>query len=143
MDLVKVKITTMLMVDEAGNEDVIELITEATMKRERENEEGSIIINYDESNISEGKGTKTRLKINKNKMIMTKVGNISSRMEFEENKNYSNLYTTPYGNFDLDFNTIIFSNNLDEFGKGSIYIEYKIIFGGSDESYNKIKIDIY
>lgn len=141
MDIVKVKITTMLMVDEAGNEDVIELVTEATM--EKENEDDSIIINYDESDISENKGTKTRLKINKNKMIMTKVGNISSRMEFEENKSYNNLYTTPYGNFNLDFNTIIFNNNLDEFGKGSIYIEYKIIFGGSDESYNKIKIDIY
>ena len=141
MDIVKVKITTMLMVDEAGNEDVIELVTEATM--EKENEDNSIIINYDESDISENKGTKTRLKINKNKMIMTKVGNISSRMEFEENKSYNNLYTTPYGNFNLDFNTIIFNNNLDEFGKGSIYIEYKIIFGGSDESYNKIKIDIY
>ena len=141
MDIVKVKITTMLMVDEAGNEDVIELVTEATM--EKENEDDSIIINYDESDISENKGTKTRLKINKNKMIMTKVGNISSRMEFEEHKSYNNLYTTPYGNFNLDFNTLIFNNNLDEFGKGSIYIEYKIIFGGSDESYNKIKIDIY
>ena len=33
-------------------------------------------------------------------------------------------------------------NNLNKYGKGNIYIEYKIIFGGSEESLNKINIDI-
>lgn len=139
MDKIKVKITTIQTIDEAGNEDVIELVTEATMEHTKD----CIIINYDESDITESKGTKTRLKIYKNKLIMTKVGNISSRMEFEKNESYSNLYSTPYGTFDLDFSTIDYSNALDEFGKGSVEIEYKVIFGGTDESNNKIKIDIF
>lgn len=139
MDNIKVKITTIQTIDEAGNEDVIELVTEAT----KEHDQDFIIINYDESDITESKGTKTRLKIYKNKLIMTKVGNISSRMEFEEDKGYNNLYSTPYGTFDLNFDTIIYKNDLDEFGKGTVYIEYKIIFGGSDESYNKLRIDIF
>lgn len=139
MDNIKIKITTVQTIDDAGNEDVIELITEAT----REYEDDCIIINYDESDITESKGTKTRLKIYNDKMILTKVGNISSRMEFEENNDYSNLYSTPYGSFDLDFKTIIYRNTLDEFGNGKIYIEYKIIFNGTDESYNRLEIDIF
>lgn len=139
MDNVKVKITTIQTVDDAGNEDIIELVTEAT----REYTPECIIINYDESDITENKGTKTRLKIYKNKLIMTKVGTFSSKMEFEKDKSYSNFYSTPYGTFDLDFSTIVYNNALDGFGNGSVYVKYKIIFGGSYESFNKIKIDIF
>jgi uncharacterized beta-barrel protein YwiB (DUF1934 family) len=139
LDTIKIKITTIQTIDEAGNEDVMELVTEASMEHVHD----CFIINYDESDIAEIKGTKTRLKIYKNKLIMTKVGSISSRMEFEENKSYNNLYSTPYGTFDLDFSTISYNSTLNKFGKGSVDIEYKIIFGGSNESNNKIKIDIF
>lgn len=139
MSNIKVKITTTQVIDAAGNEDVIELVTEAS----KEQQENCIIINYDESDITENSATKTRLKIFKNKMIMTKVGNISSRMEFEENQNYHNIYTTPYGTFDLDFKTIYYNNSLEEDGRGSVNIVYKIIFGGSEESCNKLQIDIF
>lgn len=139
MEKVKIKITTTQTIDEAGNEDIMELITEATKNHEGD----SITINYDESEITENEGTRTRLKIYKNKMIMTKVGLISSKMEFEKNKSYSNIYSTSYGNFDINFYTNVYDNQLDKQGNGSIFIEYSIIFGNADESYNKIKIDIY
>lgn len=139
MEDIKIKITTIQTIDAVGNEDVIELVTEAV----KTTADDCTIISYDESDISEGEGTKTRLKIYKNKMIMTKVGNLSSRMEFEKNKKYNNLYSTPYGTFDLDFNTIIYENNLDESGKGTVYIEYKVTLGGAEENYNKLQIDIY
>lgn len=139
MENIKVKITTTQTIDDAGNEDVIELVTEAV----KESGDDCIIVNYDESNITETEGTRTRLKIYKNKMLLTKVGTLSSKMEFEENKSYSNLYSTPYGTFDLDFKTIIFNNNLDEDGKGSVYVEYKVTFGKTEENYNKLRIDIF
>lgn len=139
MENVKVKISTIQTVDEAGNEDIIELVTEA----ELEKNDDCFIINYDESHITENKGSKTRLKIFKHKMIMTKIGLYSSRMEFQEEKSYSNLYTTPYGTYDLDFSTVIYNNTLDEYGRGEVYVEYKIIFGNTGESYNKLKIDIF
>jgi len=108
-----------------------------------EKSDDCFIINYDESNITENKGSKTRLKIFKNKMIMTKIGPYSSRMEFQEEKSDRNLYTTPYGTFDLDFTTVIYNNTLDEHGKGELYVEYRIIFGNAGESNNKLKIDIF
>ena len=104
MENIKVKITTIQTIDEAGNEDVMELVTEAVM----ETTDDCIIINYDESSITETENTKTRLKIFKNKMMLTKVGNLSSKMDFEKNKSYSNLYSTPYGAFDLNFKTLVF-----------------------------------
>ncbi|HHZ02175.1 MAG TPA: DUF1934 domain-containing protein [Tissierellia bacterium] len=138
MENVKVKINTTQTIDDAGNEDVIELVTEATLEKS----EDCFVINYDESTITEQERSRTRLKIYKNKMLMTKVGVFSSKMEFEEGLSYSNLYSTPYGTFDLDFTTVLYRNNLDERGRGNVYIEYKVMFSNSEESYNKLNIDI-
>ncbi len=134
----KVKITTTQIIDEVGNEDKIELLTEATKEYNGE----AFIIDYDESEITQNEGSKTRLKIYKHKLIMIKMGSFSTKMEFEENKSYTNMYVTPYGSFDISFNTLLYNYSLDEYGKGSVYIEYKIIFGEAEESLNKIIIDI-
>ena len=138
MENVKIKINTVQTIDEAGNEDVIELLTEARLKKMKD----CFIINYDESEITEQKGSRTRLKIYKDKMLMTKVGMYSSKMEFQQGKKYTNIYSTPYGSFDLEYNTILFENKLNEKGRGSVYAEYVVTFADSDESYNKLSIDI-
>ncbi len=138
MEEVKVKITTIQTIDDAGNEDNIEMITVATLDKI----DDCFIINYDESSLTETEGSKTRLKIYKNKMLLTKIGAFSSKMEFEEGNNYSDFYTTPYGSFDLDFSTVSYVNNLDNNGRGSVEVEYKITFGKTGESYNKLKINI-
>lgn len=138
MNKAKVKITTTQMIDEAGNEDKIELLTEAT----REFNGDCFILDYDESEITQSEGNKTRLRIYKDKLIMIKMGDFSTKMEFEKDKSSANMYTTPYGNFDIRFKTIIYDYSLNELGNGSVYIEYKIIFGGAEETTNKISIDI-
>ena len=138
MENVKVIINTIQTIDEVGNEDVIEILTEATLEKFDDN----FIINYDESEITEQKGSRTRLKIYKDKMLMIKVGTYSSKMEFQQDIKYSNLYSTPYGSFDLDFITVVYKYNLDENGKGNVYVEYKIAIAEMDESYNKLNIDI-
>jgi len=138
MENVKLKINTAQTVDDAGNEETIEILTEATLEKS----EGVFIINYDESDITENKGSRTRLKIYKHKMIMTKIGLFSSKMEFQKEKKYRNLYSTPYGSFDLEYITINYNNSLNERGRGNVYAEYKIIFADSEESYNKLNIDI-
>lgn len=139
MERVKIKIITVQTIDEAGNEDVIELVTEATL----EIKDDYFVINYDESTISEEEKNKTRLKIHKDKMLMTKVGDFSSRMEFMENYSYNDIYSTPYGSFDLFFYTNVYKYNLNENGRGSLEIEYSITLGDASESYNKLKIEIY
>lgn len=139
LENVKVKINTVQTVDQAGNEDVIELVTEATLEKR----DDYFIVNYDESHITEVKGSKTRLKIGRNTMRMTKLGMFSSKMDFEEGEGSNNIYTTPYGSFDLYFYTDKYTNFLNEQGRGSILVEYKISFGKSEESYNKLKIDIF
>ncbi len=135
---VKIKIETIQTIDAAGNEDIIDFISEATMEKFDDH----FVINYDESDMTEVKGSKTRLKIEKNKMLMIKIGSFSSRMEFEKQKNFKNLYTTPYGTFNLNYTTEIFENNLNENGKGKVYVEYKVDFGNTGDSYNKLSIEI-
>lgn len=138
MNNVKVRITTTQVIDEAGNEDKIELLTEAA----REFNGDCFTIDYDESEITESNGNKTRLKIYKDKLIMIKIGEFSTKMEFEKDKSSANMYTTPYGSFDISFNTLVYNYSLNELGNGSVYIEYKIIFGEAEEAINKISIDI-
>ncbi len=138
MENVKVRINTIQTIDEAGNEDVIELITEAKLEKLKD----CFVINYDESEITEHKGSRTRLKIYKDKMLMTKVGAFSSKMEFRQGKKYRNLYSTPFGNFDLEYTTVLYNNNLNEKGRGSIHAEYMIAFGDIDKSYSKLNIEI-
>ncbi|HNZ82641.1 MAG TPA: DUF1934 domain-containing protein [Sedimentibacter sp.] len=138
MEDVKIRINTTQTIDEAGNEDVIELLTEAKLEKLKD----CFIINYDESEITEQEGSRTRLKVYKDKMLMTKVGVYSSKMEFQQGKKYKNLYSTPYGNFDLEYYTVLYDNKLNEKGRGRIYTEYLITFADSDESYNKLNIDI-
>jgi uncharacterized beta-barrel protein YwiB (DUF1934 family) len=138
MESVKIRINTVQTIDGAGNEDVIELLTEAKLEKLKD----CFIINYDESEITEQKGSRTRLKVYKDKMLMTKVGIYSSKMEFQQGKKYTNLYSTPYGSFDLVYNTVLYENKLNEKGRGNIYTEYVITFADSDESYNKLSIDI-
>lgn len=139
MEIVKIKIITVQTIDDAGNEDVIEMLTEATLEKF----DDYFIINYDESEITEQKGSRTRLKIFPDKMLLTKVGIYSSKMEFEKDKSYTNLYTTPYGSFDLEYITNIYDNRLDKEGRGNIYIEYKISFADSDESLNKLNLTVF
>ena len=59
MESVKIRINTVQTIDEAGNEDVIELLTEAKLEKLKD----CFIINYDESEITEQKGSRTRLKV--------------------------------------------------------------------------------
>lgn len=139
MENLKLRINTIQTIDEAGNEDLIELLTEATLEKFDDH----FIINYDESEITEQKGSRTRLKIYKDKMLMTKLGIYSSKMEFQVGEKYNNLYSTPYGSFDLDYETLIYDYKLDESGRGTVYVEYKISFADMEESYNKLNIDIF
>lgn len=139
MENIKIKILTIQTVDKAGNEEEIEIMTEATLEKFDDYFE----VNYDESKITEIEGSKTRLKIYNNKLYMIKIGGFSSKMEFEIGKEYKNIYTTPYGSFDIYFQTEVFENNLDEKGRGTVNIEYKIIFAESEENYNKMQIEIY
>lgn len=139
LEEVKVKITTIQTVDDAGNEDNIEMITEAKLDRL----DDCFIINYDESGLTETEGSKTRLKIYKNKMLLTKIGTFSSKMEFEAGNSYNDVYSTPYGSFDIDFFTMRYINNLDDNGRGSVDVEYRIVFGKTGENYNKLKIVIF
>lgn len=139
MENVKVRIKTIQTIDSAGNEDTIELTTEATLEKRKH----ALVIDYNESELTESEGSRIRLKIYSDKMLMTKIGTYSSKMKFQEGLTYNNIYATPYGSFDLDFNTIYFKNSLNNAGRGNIYIEYRIVFGKSGESFNKIKIDIF
>lgn len=138
MEKIKIKINTIQTVDDAGNEDRIELISEATLDTKADH----FIVNYDESDITETEVNKTRLKIYKNKMIMSKIGQFSSKMEFDEGNNLSNIYQTPYGSFNIGYNTLIYNNLLNEKGRGIVYVEYNVSFGKSGDNYNKLRIEI-
>ena len=138
MEKIMVKITASIKNDQ-GEEDVIEFTTEGHMEVL-----GDLrVIKYRESEFSGMPGSHTTLNLSGNKMTMTREGMASSVMVFEKGKRYGNDYTTPYGIFKVELLTKEFENDLNEIGKGIIYVNYDMSISGMTESNNKLEIEVF
>ena len=139
MDEYKIRISTLQTIEDEGKEDKIELITKGTVRRLGD----SFIVDYDESDITETEGCRTRLKISPDRMVMTKIGVVSSKMEFKQGFKYTNPYVTPYGTFDVEYHTVRFVNNLSAEGKGTVEADYRITLGETAEGFNQLRVEIF
>ena len=106
----------------AGQEpEVIELVTEGTM----EFRAGGWDISYEETELTGMAGTTTTFEVQGKKVILTRSGGVSSQMIFEEGKQHTSLYETPFGELPIDIQTSSLRHNLAERG-GVMDIKYAI-----------------
>ena len=73
--------------------EVIELVTEGTM----EFTNGGWDISYEETELTGMEGVRTTFRVEPGKVILTRSGNLSSQMIFEEGVAYDSLYQMPFG----------------------------------------------
>lgn len=137
MNKYRIKVVGKQYDDENLRPEIIELITEGTVKKT----EDTYIIDYTDSTNKELEDNKTRLRATDTTLIMTKIGPSSSRMEFEIDKKYSSVYATPYGNFNIEIQTISYENNLNDDCLGTINLKYRINLGGNSST-NELAISI-
>lgn len=103
--------------------------------------EGSYYAIYNETEISGMEGTKTTLKINKEKVYIIRDGTTSAKMEFEKNKQDISLYNTPYGIMELRIITRDINIKIDDNG-GEIHIKYDMEMEDQEPLETSIYINI-
>ena len=118
-----------------GQEDSIGVVTPGEFY---EIEDG-FKIEYDETELSGIKGTRTTIIIRKDSFDLIREGTTETKMEFENNKRSISMYKTPYGILDISIDTIKLDINVDKDG-GSINALYILEIG--DESTLKTNLTI-
>lgn len=119
--------------------DEIQLVTDAEIKKEN----NLFIIDYTENNENTDENITTRLRATDKKLVMTKLGMVSSTLEFEVNKKYNSVYSTIYGDFKMVISTIYYDYNISEDGTGYISLKYMVNLGENEPYTNVLNIILY
>ena len=101
--------------------DATELMTEGTM----EVTEDGIVLSYEESELTGMEGTTTTFEVKGPRVTLTRSGAVNSQMVFEEGRQHTSLYETPFGELSVDIQTSELKHNLSERG-GLMEIKYSI-----------------
>lgn len=124
--------------DPSGEVDNIEIKTKAKYYIKKNAE----YLVYDESEVTGMEGSRTRLKINSDSVIMTRVGEVETKMEFYEGKSSSMKYVCPHGVFNMDIVTKSLKVEYDEAKLSKIDINYNMDFQNDFVTEHSLSIEI-
>ena len=117
--------------------DATELMTEGTMVLT----EDGMVLAYQETALTGMEGTTTRFQIRGPRVILTRSGTVNSQMVFEEGRQHTSLYETPFGELSVDIQTSVLKHNLTERG-GLMEIKYSIAVEHTVTGRNCFKIRV-
>ena len=117
--------------------DATELTTEGTMVLT----EDGMILSYEETELTGMEGTTTTFAVAGPRVILTRSGKVNSQMVFEEGKQHTSLYETPFGELTIDIQTSKLLHNLTERG-GLMEIKYSIAVEHTVTGRNCFKIQV-
>ena len=117
--------------------DETELMTEGTMALT----EDGMVLSYEESELTGMEGTTTPFEIKGPRVTLTRSGAVNSQMVFEEGRQHTSLYETPFGELTVDIQTSELKHNLSERG-GLMEIKYSIAVEHTVTGRNCFKIRV-
>ena len=117
--------------------DAQELMTEGTMTLT----EDGMVLSYEETALTGMEGTTTRFQVQGPRVILTRSGTVNSQMVFEEGRQHTSLYETPFGELSVDIQTSVLKHNLTERG-GLMEIKYSIAVEHTVTGRNCFKIRV-
>ena len=117
--------------------DATELMTEGTMVLT----EDGMVLSYEESQLTGMEGTTTTFEVKGPRVILTRSGTVNSQMVFEEGRQHTSLYETPFGELSVDIQTSCLRHNLTERG-GLMEIKYSIAVEHTVTGRNCFKIRV-
>ena len=121
-----------------GGPDEVELVTAGTLKRDGA---GGYTVSYQESELTGLEGTTTTFEIQGPQVILSRTGSVNSQMVFEEGKQHTSLYKTPFGELAIDIQTSRLRHSLTEQG-GLMDLRYSISVEHSATGRNAFKIRV-
>ena len=123
---------------EAQDDDTIELVTEGCL--EPDGDDG-YTLSYQESELTGLEGTLTTFQIERDRVTLLRVGEVNSQMVFEEGRQHTSLYETPFGELSVDIQTSSLRHNLSQRG-GVMEIRYSIAVEHTVTGRNCFKIQV-
>ena len=117
--------------------DAQELMTEGTMTLT----EDGMVLAYEETSLTGMEGTTTTFEVCGPRVILTRSGTVNSQMVFEEGRQHTSLYETPFGELSVDIQTSVLKHNLTERG-GLMEIKYSIAVEHTVTGRNCFKIRV-
>ena len=117
--------------------DETELMTEGTMALT----EDGFVLSYEESELTGMEGTTTTFEVKGPRVTLTRSGAVNSQMVFEEGRQHTSLYETPFGELSVDIQTSELKHNLSERG-GLMEIKYSIAVEHTVTGRNCFKIRV-
>ena len=100
-----------------------------------------MVLSYQETALTGMEGTTTRFQIQGPRVILTRSGTVNSQMVFEEGRQHTSLYETPFGELSVDIQTSVLKHNLTERG-GLMEIKYSIAVEHTVTGRNCFKIRV-
>ena len=117
--------------------DATELMTEGTMVLT----EDGMVLSYEETELTGMEGTTTTSEVKGPQVILTRTGTVNSQMVFEEGRQHTSLYETPFGELTVDIQTSTLKHNLTQRG-GVMEIKYSIAVEHTVTGRNCFKIRV-
>ena len=117
--------------------DATELMTDGTL----EVTEDGLVLSYEESELTGMEGTTTTFEVCGPRVTLTRSGAVNSQMVFEEGRQHTSLYETPFGELSVDIQTGRLRHNLTERG-GILEIQYSIAVEHTVTGRNCFKIRV-
>ena len=115
--------------------DETKLMTEGTM----EITDAGYLLSYQETELTGMEGTTTTFEVKDKQVILTRSGTVNSQMIFEEGRQHTSLYETPFGELPVDIQTSMLRHNLSQRG-GLMEIKYSIAVAHTVTGRNCFKI---
>ena len=122
---------------DGADPDVTELMTEGYLSEE----ENGLSVSYEETDLTGMEGTTTTFTVRGQQAILTRTGTVNSQMVFEEGRQHTSLYETPFGELSVDIQTSVLKHNLTERG-GLMEIKYSIAVEHTVTGRNCFKIRV-
>lgn len=123
---------------DGADPDETELMTEGFMTIDRD---GTILLEYEETELTGMEGTTTRFAVQNDKVTLTRTGGINSQMVFQRGRRHSSLYETPWGTMLVDIATTALAYRLNDRG-GVLDIKYTIAVDHQVTGRNQFKIRV-
>ena len=117
--------------------DAMELVTAGQYGQD----EKETLLTWQESELTGMEGTLTTFEIGPGRVILRRSGSVNSQMVFEEGRQHTSLYETPYGELTVDIQTSCLRHNLTERG-GIMEIKYSIAVEHTVTGRNCFKIRV-
>ena len=119
------------------NPENTELLTEGVM----ETRPDGLALRYQESALTGMEGTVTEFEIRGARVILRRTGSVTSQMVFEEGRQHTSLYETPFGELSIDVQTSYLRHDLSETG-GFMDIRYSISVEHAATGKNRFRVSV-